>query len=34
MEAAWYKAEAERADERMIKNICQYQPFIARRELG
>lgn len=22
----------ERADEYMIKNICQYQPFIARRE--
>lgn len=32
MEAAWYKAETERADEGMIKNICQHQPFIARGE--
>lgn len=32
MEAAWCKAETERADEHMMKNICQYQPFIARRE--
>ena len=24
--------QRERADEYMMKNMCQYQPFIARRE--
>lgn len=32
MEAAWCKAETESADEHVMKNICQYQPFIARGE--